>query len=70
MVILETNPRHHNDTQILLQSHYVESTPGELVIAILTRRATIKKCRSGFLGTVARFCTSSQGCVLRAKSCP
>lgn len=25
MVILETNPRHQNDTQILLQSHYVES---------------------------------------------
>lgn len=69
MVILETNPRHQNDTQILLQSHYVESIPDELAIAVLTRSATIKKCRSGFLGSVSRkFCTS--GCVLRAKSCP
>lgn len=71
MVILETNPRHQDDTQILLHSHHIESTPDELAIASLTRSATIKKCCSGFLGSVSRkFYTLSQGCVLGAKSCP
>lgn len=54
------NPQSENDDETPLQFQHCERTPEELAVVVSLRTAIIKKCRSGFLASVARTFSTSE----------